>query len=55
MIYVYPNQPRSKLESFIILPFLFIQILLLHPKLGLGYAYEWTKKSLNNEQLNIGY
>lgn len=49
MIYVYPNKPRSKLMTILVWPFLFLQVLWLHPKLGLSYAFEWSNKTFHNE------
>lgn len=49
MIYVYPTKPRSSLMRYLMWPLVFVQTFLLHPKLGLGYALEWSNKSLIHE------
>jgi hypothetical protein len=45
MIYVHPTKPRGLIARYAMAPLVFLQVLYLHPKNGIGYAARWARQS----------
>ncbi len=46
MLYIIPAKPRTGILRYLVLPFLFVEVLYLHPKNGVKYAWYWMRQSL---------